>query len=144
MQLSLLLLSLTAPASAHPGGHDDMHSRPRPLAPPAPPAAVIPADFAGTVAAMKERATAAGTALDGMKIIDVHHAARALTELSAALLPKTSSLSAEGKAAAATSIPVLEAQIAALIVAADKGNATNGKAALTTLQTELDKLAALK
>jgi hypothetical protein len=144
MRLSFLLLGLglSSVALAHPGGHGDGETAPRHAAP-APAPTAIPATYPEVIAALRERAAAAGVALDGQKIVDVHRAVRALTDLSAALPAKAEGLCAEAKATVALKATSLKQHIDALVIAADKGNASNGKAALGAIQAELDALGPL-
>ncbi|MDP2305032.1 MAG: hypothetical protein Q8P18_03295 [Pseudomonadota bacterium] len=141
MRLSFLFLGLglSTPALAHPGGHGDGMLPPPSMAT-APAPTVIPATYGEVVTALRERATAAGVALDGQKIVDVHRAVRALNDLSAALPAKAEGLSAEAKATVAQRATSLKEHIAALVIAADKGNASNGKAAVAAIQADLEAL----
>ncbi|MDP2316294.1 MAG: hypothetical protein Q8P41_25575 [Pseudomonadota bacterium] len=139
----LAALVLSAPAFAHPSGHDggDYYRPSSTAAAPAP--TVIPATYPEVVAALRERATAAGVALDGQKIVDVRRAVTALTDLSAALPAKATGLSAAAKATVAQKATSLKTNIDALLIAADKGNVSNGKAALAGIQADLDALGPL-
>lgn len=145
MHLSLFLASnlIVSTAHAHPGGHDGYYA---PTAPPAPaPAATeIPAYYGDIIDVLKEQATAAAKALDAQKIADIHRIVREMTDLSAAMAAKATGLSTESQATVATKATSLKSQLDALVLAADKGNMTNGKAALAAIQADLVTLAALR
>jgi hypothetical protein len=145
MRLSFLLLGLglSTAALAHPGGHMDgeMPYRP-PTAATAPTA--IPATYPDVVTALRDHASTAGVALGAAKIVDLHREVRALNDLLAALPTKGGALSTEAKATLAQTAAHLQEQVNALVIAADKGNTSNGTVALTAIRADLDVLAALK
>jgi hypothetical protein len=132
----LIVTLLTALAVAHPGGHEDEYPRPKPAAP-AQPATAIPATYAEVLAALRERATAIETAIDGFKIADLHAAAIAATDLAKAVPEKAS---AETKAAVSPTATHLQAQLAELVAKADKGDMMAAKAALALVRSDISAL----
>ena len=147
MRLILIAgLTLSPTALAHPGGHGDSdgYAPPRSTSSSASTATEIPALYSEVLAALDTRAAAATTAMEGLKIVDVYYAVRAMADLAAALPAKSASFSAEGKAQVATRAATIKQQLDALQIAADKGNVTNGKAAVAAIQAEVDALATLK
>ncbi len=142
MTLASLVVLLAASAFAHPEHDGAYRPAPKPAAAPAP-ATVIPATYPEVVAALRERATATETAIDGFKIADVHKACTNATDLALALPGKAAALSAEAQATVATTTTHLEEQLAALVARADKGDMVAAKAALALVRIDLDTLEAL-
>lgn len=138
--LVVLVGLVTGPAFAHPGGHEDEYYRPAPKAA-APTATVIPDTYSGVVTALREGLTAAETALTASKIADLHRSCGAMKDLATAAPPKSGFLTAAEQTTVATTAAHLQTKVAELVAAADKGDTTGAKAAITAIRADADVLA---
>jgi len=128
-----------SPAFAHPGGHEDEYYRPAPKVA-APSATVIPDTYPGVVTALRDSLTGAETALAGYKIADLHRHCGAMKDLATAAPAKSGFLTAAEQATVASTIAHLQSGVADLVAAADKGDATGGKAAVAAIRADVDAL----
>jgi hydroxypyruvate isomerase len=134
---------IAKPALAHPGGHDGgEYHRPAPKVA-APTATVIPDTFPGVVSALRDGATAAETAVTASKIADLHRSCGTMNDLATAAPAKATGLAAHAQATVATTVTHLQTMVAELVAAADKGDATGAKAAITAIRADVDMLGGL-
>ena len=141
--LFLVLAGLVGnPAFAHPGGYEDEYYRPAPRVV-APSASVVPETYPGVVSALRDGATAAETALTASKIADLHRSCGTMKDLATAAPDKATTLAADAQATVATTVTHLQTKVAELVAAADKGDNTGAKAAITAVRADIDVLAGL-
>ena len=128
-------VSLSSPALAHPGGHDDGgYYRPATRTEPT----VIPDTLPGVVASLRERTTAVSTALGAGKIADLHRACVNLIDLAAAVPAKAVALPDDAKAKAATASTHLQQKVAELYAAAGRADLAAGQSAIAAITADID------
>lgn len=147
LALTVLAAIFAPPAFAHPGGHDggqDGGDEYRsPVAAPAPVVLVIPETLPALATALRDRVTAAETALAGLKISDHHRECTTIKSLAAAAPSRALTLPAGEQATIASTATHLQAQSDALVSTATKNDATGAKTAISAMRADIDTLAGL-
>lgn len=135
-----LALLLAQPALAHPTP-DGWEEPSRHVYRPPPPALVVPETYAGVVAELKVRASAAEAALATAKILDLHRATDAIGALADALPEKAAGMKEDLQKAVAEKALDLRKQAEQVRASADAGDLAAAQSALSPLKADLDALA---
>jgi hypothetical protein len=140
--LVALFALVSGTALAHPTpdgwGEDDRH-----FYRPPPAALVIPETYAGVVAELGVRATAAESALTASKILDLHRATEALTRLADALPMRALAMKTDQQKTVGEKSADLRQQTEKFRAAADAGDVAAARAVLPALRADIDALAKL-